>query len=109
MTRSSEAPFSFERARTYWRFAPSGKGKHDTAALAKLTDAQLETLWNDAFVSRFLRYPEEDCFAQVAAASFRNKRVVSVGSGLGFHEIYYQRYCAQVTCCDNVDSNLDVI
>ena len=101
--------FSIERAQSYWRFVPSGEGKHNSAELAQLPTAELERVWDRAFASRFLRYPEEDAFMQVMAESFRGRQVLSIGSGMGFHEIYYRKHGAHVTCCDIVPSNLEVI
>jgi SAM-dependent methyltransferase len=101
--------FSIERAQSYWRFVPSGEGKHNTVELAQLPDRELEPLWDRAFASRFLRYPEEDSFMQVMAESFHGKQILSIGSGMGFHEIYYQKHGAHITCCDIVPSNLEVI
>ena len=106
---SSSKAFDFDRSRAYWRFAPSGQGKHDTAEWSRLADHQLERMWQAAFVSRFLQYPEEDCFAQEMTESLSGKRVLSVGSGLGFHELLYQHHGALVTCHDIVQSNLDII
>ncbi len=104
-----ENTFSIERSRSYWRFVPSGEGKHNSVELAQLADGDLLGVWDRAFESRFLRYPEEDCFMQVMAESFRDKQILSIGSGMGFHEIYYQEHGAHVTCCDIVASNLEVI
>ena len=101
--------FDLERSQSYWRFIPSGEGKHNSAELAQLPGDELQGIWRRAFASRFHRYPEEDCFVQVMAESFRDRDVLSIGSGMGFHEIYYQRHDARVTCCDIVESNLDVI
>lgn len=101
--------YNLERAQRYWRFVPSGEGKHNTEQLARLSDAELKQVWDRAFDSRFMRYPEEDCFMQVMAESFRGKKILSIGSGMGFHELYYQSRGADVTCCDIVETNLEII
>lgn len=101
--------FDLAKSRVYWRHAPSGEGKHDTAALLELDDHALEQIWNNAFAKRFAQYPEEDVFLRRMASEFAGKRVLSIGSGLGLHEIYYQLHGARMTCCDIVASNLDVI
>jgi SAM-dependent methyltransferase len=101
--------FDFDTSRLYWRFAPSGAGKHDTAELAKSDDTFIGLIWNEAFAARFRQYVEEDEFLGVMGAEFKGKRILSIGSGLGFHEIYYQSRGAQVTCCDIVPTNLEVI
>ena len=101
--------FDLEQSRRYWRLVPSGQGKHDTTFLLSLVDAELEPAWDAAFQSRFETYPEEDAFARAMAQRFRGRSLLSVGSGLGFHEILYAAHGAQVTCADIVQSNLDVI
>jgi 2-polyprenyl-3-methyl-5-hydroxy-6-metoxy-1,4-benzoquinol methylase len=109
MGERSQDDFDLKSSRAYWRFAPSGAGKHDTSLLLNLTDAEVTGDWDDAFKQRFLRYPEEDEFLRQMSHEFAGKRVLSIGSGLGLHEIYYQLHGAQVTCCDIVASNLSVI
>ncbi|MEQ1929466.1 MAG: class I SAM-dependent methyltransferase [Parvularculaceae bacterium] len=105
----SGAAFDPARAQRYWRFAPSGAGKHDTSDLLGADERALLDEWTDAFRKRFSNYLEEDCFLSVMAGDFRGKRVLSVGSGLGLHEIYYAAQGALMTCCDIVESNLKVI
>jgi SAM-dependent methyltransferase len=104
-----KSQFDFEASRRYWRFAPSGVGKHDTSEFVKNDDASLALAWNEAFAARFRQYVEEDEFLRLTAAEFKGKRVLSIGSGLGFHEIYYQSRGAHMTCCDIVPTNLQVI
>lgn len=101
--------FDLAAARRYWRHAPSGAGKHDTAELSTVEDARLAAVWDDAFHKRFRQYPEEEAFLRGRAKEFVGKRVLSIGPGLGLHEVYYQLHGARVTCCDIVQSNLDVI
>ena len=109
MTPSNEPRFNPDRARSYWRHAPSGKGKHDTTVMAALPDAELAAEWDAAFVARFRAYPEEDAFIQSFADSVSGQQLLSIGSGLGFHELYYASAGATVTCADIVPSNLRVI
>jgi hypothetical protein len=101
--------FDLEKSRQYWRFAPSGAGKHDTTELIKLGSPALEAEWNRAFAARFRQYAEEEQFLRVMASEFSGKRVLSIGPGLGLHEVYYQLNGAKLTCCDIVPSNLAVI
>jgi SAM-dependent methyltransferase len=103
------AQFDFERSRTYWRHAPSGSGKADSTSLLELDDRRLCDAWNAGFRERFLNYPEEEQFLRVFAAETRGRKMLSVGSGLGFHELYYASSGASVACADIVDSNLSVI
>jgi SAM-dependent methyltransferase len=104
-----EIRFDLAEARNYWRHAPSGAGKHDTSNLLALDDQALREVWDNAFLKRFERYPEEDQFLRHMAAEFAGKRVLSIGSGIGLHEIFYQLHGARMTCCDIVPSNLEVI
>ncbi|MGA2042068.1 MAG: methyltransferase domain-containing protein [Roseiarcus sp.] len=101
--------FDLASASAYWRFAPSGVGKHDTAAMLRLGARELVAVWDAGFAARFRRYPEEEMFLRRMAAEFAGKRVLSIGSGLGLHEIYYRLHGAEVTCCDIVESNLAVV
>lgn len=79
------------------------------AELIQLADEELEGVWDRTFAARLLRYPEEECFMQRMAEEFRNKRILSIGSAMGCHEIHYQRCGARITCCDIEETNLEVI
>ncbi|MGY4329391.1 SAM-dependent methyltransferase [Bradyrhizobium sp. LB7.2] len=103
------ARYDRDVARRYWRHAPSGAGKHDTAELLALSDHALEEVWNDAFIKRFRQYPEEEAWLCQMANEFSGKDLLSIGSGLGFHEIYYANHGARLVCCDIVESNLRTI
>jgi SAM-dependent methyltransferase len=107
--RMSEAQFDLERSRSYWRHPPTGQGKADTSVLAALDDRRLCDTWDDGFRGRFLNYPEEEQFLRTFSRELRGKRLLSVGSGLGFHELYYAAAGADVTCADIVESNVGVI
>jgi SAM-dependent methyltransferase len=101
--------FDLATSRLYWRHAPSGAGKHDTSTLLSLDDAALMEVWHHAFLKRFEQYPEEDEFLHRMSAEFGGKHVLSIGSGIGLHEIFYQLHDARLTCCDIVPSNLEII
>jgi hypothetical protein len=101
--------FDLEASRRYWRNAPSGAGKHDTSSLIAMSDDQLLTIWLDGFRKRFAVYPEEDQFLAAMSREFAGKRMLSIGSGLGFHEMVYASHGARITCCDIAPSNLAII
>jgi SAM-dependent methyltransferase len=103
-----EPRFDIDEARRYWRHAPAGAGKLDTDALTASGDDGVAA-WDGAFRSRLLNYAEEEQFVRAFAERVRGKRIVSIGSGLGFHELFYAAAGAQVTCCDIVPTNLRVI
>ena len=107
MPSSPEPRFDAARARRYWRHAPSGAGKHDTGAL--VASHSLHDVWDVAFRSRLLNYPEEEQFLRTFAERAPGLRMVSIGSGLGFHELFYASAGARVTCCDIVETNLAAI
>jgi len=108
-TASDSAGFDLDTSRRYWRLAPSGIGKHDTAELREMSADQLEELWNEAYTARMRVYPEEAEFLKAIAPELNGKRVLSIGSGLGLLEIFLQSRGATLTCADIVDSNLAVI
>ena len=100
--------FNLDEARRYWRHAPAGSGKVDTDALVAAGETSAD-VWDAAFRSRLLAYPEEEQFLRTFAAGVRGLRLVSIGSGLGFHELFYAAHGARVTCCDIVATNLAAI
>lgn len=107
MPTHPEERFDLERARRYWRHAPSGGGKIDTGSL--VASDSVNDVWDAAFRSRILNYPEEEQFMRTFAERVRGRRIVSIGSGLGFHEVFYASAGARVACCDIVASNLSAI
>lgn len=101
--------YDFDEARTYWRHAPSGSGKHDTGDMLRLPNGAFIEEWTTAFNRRFRQYAEESLWLRDRAREFAGKRVLSIGSGIGLHELYYLACGADVTCCDIVRTNLEVI
>jgi SAM-dependent methyltransferase len=100
--------FDLDQSRRYWRHAPAGADKLDTDALATAGDASVD-VWDAAFRSRLLTYSEEEQFIRTLAERVNGRRIVSIGSGLGFHELFYAAAGAHVTCCDIVPTNLSAI
>lgn len=105
----SDADFDFDRSRSYWRHVPSGAGKQDTSSLSGSDAASAAQAWDVGFRERFLNYPEEEQFLRTMAAELAGKRFLSIGSGFGFHELYYAAAGARVTCADIVESNIETI
>lgn len=105
----SSENFDFEQSRRYWRLAPSGAGKHDTSSLESYDESAFVAEWRTGFQSRFANYVEEDEFLAVMGEEFANQRILSIGSGLGFHESYYASKGARITCYDIVPTNLTSI
>jgi SAM-dependent methyltransferase len=105
----ADTGFDLERSRAYWRHAPSGSGKFDTTTLSNADDRIAEETWDQGFRGRFLNYPEEEQFLRTLSRRLAGRRMLSIGSGLGFHELYYAAAGAEVTCADIVDSNIEAI
>ncbi len=107
--RSAGEAFDLHEARNYWRFAPSGVGKVDSATLLSLPDEEFYSTWERHFKSRLSHYWEEGHTIPYFAELFRGKKVLSFGSGLGLNEMQFLRAGADLTCADIVESNLRVI
>lgn len=103
------AQFDFDRARSYWKHAPSGLGKVDTATLLQLDDDEFFAAWKTHFDSRLAHYWEDRHFVGHFRDRYRGKRILSFGSGIGHNEVQFVLGGAHVTCADIVESNLQVI
>ena len=101
--------FDLDLSRRYWKHAPSGLGKIDSEELLKLDDAAFSDAWSANARSRLTHYLEEDHFVRLYEREFRDRRVLSFGSGLGLIELRLLRAGVHVTCADIVASNLGVI
>lgn len=106
---TAPASFDIDASRRYWRLAPSGAGKHDTSALSAAEETKLIAEWRDGFARRMAAYAEEEMFLEAMGREFSGKSVLSIGSGLGFHEMYYASCGAKVVCTDIVPTNLAVV
>lgn len=108
-TAQGKKGFSFDVARNYWKFAPSAKGKVNTADLCVQDESEFYKNWRDLAERRFDHYWEDQHYVRHYSELFAGKRVLSFGSGMGFNEVYFMRAGAAVTCADIVPSNLKVI
>lgn len=107
--RNLQDGFDLEQARQYWKFAPSGYGKVDTAKLLKMNDKKFARFWDRHSESIRRYYWEDRYFNDYFFETFRDKTVLSFGSGIGNFEIQFLQHGAAVTCADIVPTNLDVI
>ena len=100
--------------KNYWQFIPSGLGKHDSEELLKLSDKDFIELWDRAAESRF-NQAEMDAIRTVSAltptvlTTRHHRLMISIGSGMGFHEMTFARLQWDVQYYDIVESNLKVI
>ncbi len=99
----------FDKARSYWKFAPSGKGKVDTTSLLAMDAATFVSEHDAHRTSRLDHYWEDRYVVRYLEGMFAGKRILSFGSGLGHNEIQFLMGGARVVCADIVQSNLDVI
>src|SRR5262245_15329333 len=92
-----------------WREVPGGTDQNPrqfSDELLQKSDADLLAWWGRQFEeARELR----GWYWALYGELLRGKRVVEIGSGLGFDVIHLASQGAFVTCCDIASSNLDVI
>lgn len=103
------ASYSVDRAREYWRHAPSGDGKVDASRLLELSDAEFEKQWQAAYDSRRRVYWDEAPQVEQLAKAFAGKRALSFGSGLGLNESDLLQAGVRLSCVDIVPESLEVI
>lgn len=92
-----------------WREVPGGSDIGDrqfSTELLGMNDAALLAEWN--------RHNEEGTelrgwWWRLYAAQLRGKKVLEIGSGLGFDAVHFAQNGAEWTCCDIAPSNLAII
>src|SRR5437899_9129928 len=98
------------RYREKWREAPRGSdmdGRVFSTDLLALADVELLAAWNAMAVRRYAG--EIGWLAPLYADSFRSRRVLELGSGLGFDGLRFVEAGASWTFADIVPDNLAVI
>src|SRR5438477_588662 len=96
--------------REKWREAPQGSdtdGRVFSSDLVALTDAGLLARW-EAMAARRAS-GELGWLATLYADTFRDRRVLELGSGLGFDAMRFAARGARWTCADIVADNLALI
>lgn len=92
-----------------WREVPGGtdmQPRQFSDRLAQSSDAELSRWWEDQYsCAPSLR----GWYWRLYGELLRGKRVVEIGSGLGFDAVHLALQGASVTCCDIAASNLEVI
>jgi len=102
--------YSLAHARTYWHHIPSGLGKHDSRELLQLDDAEFLKLWQRAFDARIIAVPGELLYVMRALHRMTpGKRLLSIGPGMGFHEVLFALGGMKVSCQDLVSANMAVV
>lgn len=104
-----EPVYDIDKAREYWKFAPSGFGKTDSSRLLDLDDREFGQAIYPVLQERYFYFWEDVPLINHFCEMFRGKKILAVGSGIGPEEIQYLKAGAQVTCADIVETNLRVV
>jgi SAM-dependent methyltransferase len=92
-----------------WREVPGGTDQHPrqfSDDLLKGSDDELASLWARQFEqAASLRGWYWTLYSEI----LRGKRVIEIGSGLGFDAVHLATCGARVVCCDIASSNLEII
>lgn len=101
----------FETLRQKWHEVPIGLQRQTTHELVTLSDTALLDLWLrqrvEATTGPF--YYARGWYHDLYRDQFRGKRLLDVGSGLGYEGVTFAQHGAQVTFVDLVDTNLQII
>jgi 2-polyprenyl-3-methyl-5-hydroxy-6-metoxy-1,4-benzoquinol methylase len=111
MTSDSFWQQPFETLRQKWHEVPIGLQRQTTRELVSLSDAALLDVWRrartEATTGR-LYYTRGWCH-DLYRDQFRLKRLLDVGSGMGFDGVTFAQRGADVTFVDVVETNLEVV
>ncbi len=100
---------TFDLLRSKWNEVPfTAQDRVTTSQLEHLDDDELLARWTRGFNER-ARYSEGGWAHHLYRDAFRGKKVLDVGSGLGFDSIYFAEHGARVTFVDIVQSNLRTV
>jgi 2-polyprenyl-3-methyl-5-hydroxy-6-metoxy-1,4-benzoquinol methylase len=102
----------FDRLRAKWAVVPlSAQGRARSQELLELPDADLLQLWQEALAEQTegAGFQLRGWYHTLYAEALRGKRVLDVGSGLGFSSLSFARQGAQVTFVDLAPNNLKVL
>ena len=103
-------PFSVLREK--WNRVPNRRaGAIRTTELLRLSDEELVREWSDAArdLMSDTEFAHRGWFHALYDDSFRDKKILDVGSGFAVDSITFAKRGAQVTFLDLVDSNLQVL
>jgi 2-polyprenyl-3-methyl-5-hydroxy-6-metoxy-1,4-benzoquinol methylase len=100
----------FDLLRTKWTEVPVAKGRRKTVELQELPDEALWECWKEAWdESAVTDFAHRGWYYCLYRDVLRGKRVLDVGSGLGFDAVTFAQAGAQVTCLDIAESNLATV
>src|SRR5262245_54658776 len=104
--QSSPAPFALDQHRENWREAPGGSDtdrRYFSTDLLALADQTFLANWDTMAARRY--GGETGWLGPVYSDTFRGRRVLELGSGLGFDGIRFARLGAHWTFADIVPDN----
>ena len=111
-TTDNNAREGFETLRKKWQEVPYTRlDRIRSRDLLKLDDESLKKAWEAALADKSTgaNYDVRGWFYTLYAEQMRGKRVLDIGSGLGFDTITFARAGAKMTCVDLARDNLNVI
>lgn len=88
-----------------WREVPGHRDRLFSDVLESMSGSELLAFWRKEYGGTDNR----DWYRRLYGAPFRGRRVLDVGSGLGFDSVFFAQAGAAVTCCDVAPSNLELI
>jgi SAM-dependent methyltransferase len=107
---SAEAPADLDRYREKWRVAPRGSdtdGRVFSSDLLALADDAFLAAWDGMAARRYTG--KIGWLGAVYGDAFRGRRILELGSGLGFDGIRFAQLGAAWTFADIVPDNLAVV
>jgi SAM-dependent methyltransferase len=92
-----------------WREVPGGTDQHQrhfSDQLLRSSDSDLLAWWSDQFENAAVL---RGWYWRLYGEIFRGRKILEIGSGLGFDAMHFATQGAAVTCCDIAPTNLEIV
>ncbi len=101
----------FETLRSKWSEVPLGTTRIDSNDLLKINDEEMLQNWTNSLNddTTYLKYSHRGWYYDLYFDIFKDKKIIDLGSGLGFDSITFSKVAKSITCIDLVKSNLEFI